>query len=68
MIVTRGGGLGVERESGGRNDESQVDNDERSKSARKSLIVGLQGKEAEREWGNTQTKVTREKGRKEKVL
>lgn len=39
MIVTRGGGLGVERESGGRNDESQVDNDERSKSARKSLIV-----------------------------
>ena len=39
MIVTRGGGLGVERESGGRNDESQVDNVERSKSARKSLIV-----------------------------
>lgn len=37
---------GGERESGGRNDESQVGNDERVKSARKSSRL-------ERDWGNT---------------
>lgn len=64
MMIIEGGG----RESGGRNDESQVGNDERVNLRVRAVDLSETGETHTDRQTHTHFGVTREKGRKEKML